>query len=424
MKFLLAILFTCASLVSVAQVNFVRNPDFESYNICPPDVFNTVSYASYWSSLDTNNTFTKGYGFPEYCNSCIPKSSSTEFGVPFGRYYQFPHSGNGMMHGYYFCDETPPPPAPDYGYRDYLQGRLYKPLTAGKSYCVSFYLNLAERTTYATNKMGAYLDDGSIDTVSICSKPITHVRPQMFTNEVIADTMNWVKIEGSFTANGTERFITLGNFFSLDSIIYTIPYVTAHQWAYYLIDDVSVVATDTKANAGVDRWVEQTKTTQIGPVEDSTARGMDCKWYKKGVLIDSGNVITVNASTIKYAVDTYVVVQNVCGNITRDTMLLRTVGLGIKAPLSLGEGQGVRFRVSPNPNNGSFVITCPHAVIPTQEGTIHATVYDVLGRVVYQNKLSFTKTETTINLNTPSGTYLLEITDEAGNVQRGRLVIQ
>ena len=224
-----------------------------------------------------------------------------------------------------FLRRTPPPPAPDYGYRDYLQGRLYKPLTAGKSYCVSFYLNLTEHTTYATNKMGAYLDDGSIDTVSICSKPITHVRPQMFTNDVIADTMNWVKIEGSFTATGTERFITLGNFFPIDSITYIDALLGwSHQWAYYLIDDVSVVATDAKANAGTDRWVEQTKSIQIGPVEDSTARGMDCKWYYKGKLIDSGNVISVNASTIKYAVDTYVVVQNVCGNITRDTMLLRT----------------------------------------------------------------------------------------------------
>ena len=108
MKYLIAILFSCATLVSVAQVNFVKNPDFERYDTCPPDVFNTVSYASYWSSLDTNNTFTKGYGFPEYCNSCIPFSSSTEFGVPFGRYYQYPHSGNGMTHGYYFCDEPPP----------------------------------------------------------------------------------------------------------------------------------------------------------------------------------------------------------------------------------------------------------------------------------------------------------------------------
>ena len=265
--------------------------------------------------------------------------------------------------------------------------------------------------------MGAYLDDGSIDTVSICSKPITFVKPQVYTDSVIKDTMNWVKIEGSFTANGTERFITLGNFFPKDSVTYVEMFFGwSHQWAYYLIDDVSVIESDLPADAGVDRWVEQTKKVQIGRVGDSTAIGLDCKWYKKGVLIDSGAIISVNANAIKGTIDTYVVVQTICGLVKTDTVTVRTVGLNLTPTLSEGEG----FSVYPNPSNGTFVIS-PNAVIPRHEGTIHATVYDLLSREVHQ---SFFTNETTIQLNTAKGMYILELQDKNGNVQRERIVIK
>lgn len=284
---------------------------------------------------------------------------------------------------------------------------------------MSFYINLEEGTTYATNKMGAYLDDGSIDTVSICSKPITFVRPQVYTDSVIKDTLNWVKIEGSFVANGTERFITLGNFFPKDSVTYIVPFgIISHQWAYYLIDDVSVVESGAQAQAGPDRWVELSKSTQIGPVEDSTARGMDCHWYHKGMLIDSGNVITVNANSVVYAVDTYVVVQNVCGIISRDTMLLRTVGLGVQ---ELAAEKG--FNVFPNPTTGKLTITSLRGGATTKQ-SVTATVFDILGRAILQSKIQFHNNESTLNIDAPKGIYILELQDEIGAKWRERIIIE
>jgi|GEM_PF-3545442 len=35
MKYLLAILLACATLQSIAQTNFVKNPSFEKYDTCP-----------------------------------------------------------------------------------------------------------------------------------------------------------------------------------------------------------------------------------------------------------------------------------------------------------------------------------------------------------------------------------------------------
>ena len=113
-------------------------------------------------------------------------------------------------------------------------------------------------------------------------------------------------------------------------------------------------------------------------------------------------------------------VQNVCGNITRDTMLLRTVPLGIPLP----GGARAGFTIFPNPSNGKLTITTPHAVIPTKEGTQNATIFDLLSRVVLQQYLFFNNKEANLSLNLPSGTYILELKDEAGNVQRERLIIE
>ena len=94
---------------------------------------------------------------------------------------------------------------------------------------------------------------------------------------------------------------------------------------------------------------------------------------------------------------------------------------------SLGAG----FTVYPNPSNGTITITTPNAVIPTQaqlasvaQGTIHATIYDLLGRIILQKELSFINNKAQININASSATYILELKAEEGRVQRERIVIQ
>ncbi len=55
---------------------------------------------------------------------------------------------------------------------------------------------------------------------------------------------------------------------------------------------------------------------------------------------------------------------------------------------------------------------------------IFAKVYDLLGRVVHQQSLNFTHQEATLPLQLPSGTYILELRDEEGHLQRERFVLQ
>ncbi len=83
---------------------------------------------------------------------------------------------------------------------------------------MTFYTTLEQSSAYAINHIGAYLDDGSIDggqdSVG-CAAPQTEYVPQVFETSIINDTLNWVKVQGSFVANGTEKFITIA-FVALD----------------------------------------------------------------------------------------------------------------------------------------------------------------------------------------------------------------
>jgi hypothetical protein len=95
-------------------------------------------------------------------------------------------------------------------------------------------------------------------------------------------------------------------------------------------------------------------------------------------------------------------------------------------------GDKTTYRIYPNPSTGSIVIASPHAVIPntslrgggTTTKQTEASVYDLLGRVVYRQALSFSNNEASIRLNLPPATYILELQDPGGNAHRERIVIQ
>jgi hypothetical protein len=441
----LIIIFVCTCTLVQAQTNFVKNPDLEEYSKCPDDL-SVIMYANYWS-CPVDSSFLDG---TDYFNACGNAYIDASFHIPNNSgFYQYPHSGNGMAAATFYYDKTlpAPPPSLPFNYRDYLQGRLYTALSAGKSYCVSFWVNLTEGSGYAHNKIGAYLDDGAINKLPLPpGSEITSVTPQVYTNTVIEDTANWVKIEGSFVATGHENHITIGNFATNAATLAIVPPLGSAQYSYYLIDDVSVVPLDLKADAGADRWVEQTKTVSIGRVGDSTAKGLDCKWYHKGILIDSGATISVAAAATKGIVDTYLVVQTICGVVTTDTVLVTTVGLGINN-IALQN----TFSVYPNPSDGAIVIAysslrgtkqsavtaSSNPVIPSSNSVIASSnsviarheaisikVFDLLGRIIHQQTLTFSNNQSSLKINAPSGTYLLDLQDEDGNHYRERITIR
>jgi hypothetical protein len=291
------------------------------------------------------------------------------------------------------------------GTRDYLQGRLFKNLTAGKSYCVSFYVSLTECSHHAIKELGAYLDNGSIDTVQDCGIVQTRYVPQIVnTGTILSDTANWVKIQGSFIANGTERFITISNFKDNAHTTYTATPVNAFQGnchgTYYFIDDVSVIESDLPADAGPNRHIGNGDSTYIGRPKEV---GLECSWKVIGntAVIGTGAGIWVRPSVTT----SYEVTQTLCGQVKKDTVRVEVWGVGV-ASVNGKSGQG--YALLPNPNNGAFELT---QSFPVDE-LVQAEVFDVQGRKVYDAMLHFRDGKAGMSLNgLAPGLYVLKIGD-------------
>lgn len=380
-------------------------------------MYDNIQAAKYWNAVDT--VYAHFDCRPEYCNTCA--GSNIYIGVPKSyNFYQFPRSGNGMAQVQVYCDEIPPPPPPYYPYRDYLQGHLAKPLKAGTSYCVTFFVNLIEASQYAINKVGAYIDDGSIDTVEYCSKPMTFVTPQVFTSTIITDTLNWIKIEGSFIANGNEDHITIGNFFDkahTSAIIVPFsPISGPNSFSWYLVDDVSVIETNLPADAGLDKGVHSGDSVFIGRGLDST-KGLDCKWYKKGVLVDSGAGIWAKGTVT--GIDTYIVVQTICGLVKTDTVQVYTFPVGIN---ELPDVQGQSYAVYPNPSIDGNINIIQKI---TSSKPVFILIYNTQGRIIFNDEGHFIDNQFPLALpETATGLYLILIKDQKGNTFRQTFIIR
>ena len=392
-----------------AQVNLVRNPSFEKYYPHCPYYPDHIKLATGWSCIDTNGTdgladsfyFCNAKCTPEYMNKCtsspvcsVPANSTT---------YQYPRTGNGYAS---MCIYTDSNTATISTYqRDYVLGRLYQPLTAGQSYCVTFYVNMANGSAFTVNHIGAYLDDGSIDTNSNCGLPHTQYTPQVYELDMISDTLGWTKIQGSFTAIGNERFITIGNYFSrvATDTIWRYPVSGGGHGAcsYYEVDDVSVIASGPPAYAGWDTTINWGDSTYIGI--DSNGDGMPCLWYLLGdtarsTAIDSGGRILVHP----LLTTTYVVVMDLCGTITSDTVVVTVRPVGLE-----NGGRGaVKRLVHVWPNPATNVVHVEGA-----EGC-EVAVYDMVGQLckVYCNGEP-SRTMTVDFAHLPKGVYCVAITD-------------
>lgn len=387
------LIFICACTKVQAQMNYVLNSSFEQYTQCPL-VWDQIKKAIFWSSTDTVSL--DALCTPDYCNACAGNGGYV--GIPSSvAYNHYPRTGNCMVEVMMYFDESfTGLPA----YRDYLQGRLSKSLTNGINYCATFYVTLEQLSGYAINHIGAYIDDGSIDTGNDsvgCAAPRTAYTPQIVETTIINDTLNWVKIQGSFVANGTEKFITIGNFFDKAHTSTVHLPLSGSNYSWYLVDDVSVIESDAVADAGADKLIGNGDTVLIG-LTDSNTEGMPCYWYVQGSTtpIDSGGSIRVHPDTTT----SYVVEMDLCGNITKDTVSVFVAPEG--TPVLNAE----RFQIYPNPTSGIFTIE-------NAKGTT-IVIYDVVGKEVYRANVGTNRQQIDIS-SLPNGVYMAHITNSTGN---------
>ena len=132
-------------------------------------------------------------------------------------------------------------------YREYIQGRTSAPLVQGQSYCVSMYVSLGNSVLYASNNIGVYFGNTPYQR-NPCpgqTNSAIYVTPQLnYSCNAITDTMNWVRLQWNYVASGGEQYFMIGNFFNnANTTIVSNPGGTfINPYAYYFIDDVSIVA--------------------------------------------------------------------------------------------------------------------------------------------------------------------------------------
>lgn len=130
--------------------------------------------------------------------------------------------------------------------RTYLQIKMSKALIANKEYCVKFNVSLADLAKYATNNLGVYLSSNRVKLKDI---EAYEIKPQILhpRNKVLNDQFDWMTVCATFTSDGTEKYVTIGNFSKQEETAtekMKRPREFKQQQtrdAYYYIDDVSVI---------------------------------------------------------------------------------------------------------------------------------------------------------------------------------------
>jgi hypothetical protein len=308
------VLFFALALGGIGQGNLVVNPSFEELYGCPSD------YAQIDTAIGWHILLAGGGGNPEVYNVCCTNINNN-CGVPINNNggFEFPHSGNGYagIDAYYSTE-------PD-NFREYIQSKLVKELKSGERYCVSFYCSLMDGCQAYIRPLGAYFDNGTVSASSWIGLAVA--TPQVFNTSIaLADKINWMKIEGSFLASANENYITIGNFFN-DAASDTGNFGpgASFYWAYYYIDDVSVIDADLPATAGNDILIHPGDSTFIGRPSE-VGLDDDCIWFVNGIPIDTIAGLWVKPDTTT----TYVLQQTICGNVKYDTITVTVSGVGVE----------------------------------------------------------------------------------------------
>lgn len=230
-KILFVAMFTGLYIIGKSQTNLVPNPSFEEFNACP----DTVIAVGTGSNIGaTNHWFNVGGFTPDYFNPC---GSELQFGSPINYYgHQNAHTGVsyvGFILSWLAGGET----------REYIGVKLTEPLIANKQYEVSFFISLSDKSKYAIkNGLGVYFSTDSLFSNSIETLPYI---PKIEFINLENSSENWIELKGTFTANGNEQYITIGNFRNDDETDTIQTNQGNHNWSYYYIDDVSVKPVNT-----------------------------------------------------------------------------------------------------------------------------------------------------------------------------------
>ncbi len=386
-RVLLALLFFTGNIH--AQINFVSNPSFEDKYTCTIGL-SELFRAKFWNALDSTKLLCGG----DYYHACSTNMNATT--TPSNVFsYQYPRTGKAYALSGYYC---PPPTCSSSIQRGYMKNRLKNNLIVNTTYCVKMYVNLVEKCNLAIDALHIYLGDSNVDTIGTCSIPLTYITPQITnTLGIIADTANWIEVSGTFTASGNEKYLIIGNFLPNSSVNSSTVNTGQSDWSAYNVDDVSVIDFNLPAYAGPDKNIFLGDSTFIGRPPEI---GLDCTWTSGTITVgDSAGIWVKPSSPGTYS---YVVTQNICGNIKTDTVNINVSPSSINENTMFGNSIGIY----PQPAKDLVNISLSYFYDPTVE----IKITDVTGKMIRNESLVVRNGKTSFNTSEfHDGVYLLQI---------------
>lgn len=388
--------------------NLVINPSFETTSSNCANFGGEGFFTDLTGSWDnaSNNAGGDSCSSPDLFSACNPFVTNMPNSI-LG--YQVSHAGTrhaGII-TYEALDE----------YREYIQGHLSSPLVAGQTYCVSMFVSLANTMPYATNNMGVYFSPTHYlrDPCPGQTNSRINVTPQLnYTCSAITDTTaNWFRLQWNYVATGGESYFIIGNFYNNANtvIVNTGQSVFPNPFAYYYIDDVSVVP-NTCCYAEISNHVPFCVSAAASNLSVTGGTGSSCvanlngTWSGPGITNSSAgtfnpSVAGVGVHVISYTlpcgyVDTMSVVVGPCANLQ---VCLETNG---NLTVSNGVGPYTWAQQVQTQDCSACLPAVPPFIQPCSVPS---------GCAVTVNAWQTFATGSTV---TPPGTYPLKITDQAG----------
>jgi OOP family OmpA-OmpF porin len=225
------IAFSFLTSINLYCQNLVPNYSFEEYSNCPYEP-SQLSFAFPWTtpSSGTSDFFHECFGPCEPFFEdpiCVPTNI-------FG--FQYARTGLGYA-GIFVYENS--------NYREYLQCPLVSTLQAGEIYEVKFYVSLPDIVYPCASEIGIAFQHSS--TFQSTYQPLTSLSSIFPSSSLINDTINWMLISGDYVANGSEDYLIIGNFKDNSSTNHASE--CGFYYAYYFIDDVSVMLKETSSSS-------------------------------------------------------------------------------------------------------------------------------------------------------------------------------
>ena len=294
--------------------------------------------------------------------------------------------------------------------RENLGVQLTSNLLNGTSYLVKFYVVNMQCSPNASNNIALNFSSGLTYTVMSGSTVNLPMHIYKFGNPIIKDTLNWVEIMGIYQANGTEQYITIGNFKDdSQTEIDTINYSVSGQAVYCMIDDVSVETICTPFWSYRDTAVAIGDSVLIGPA----ITGLNINWY------DSNNNFIANAPAIYVKPNSptyYTASEDFCNGITTHTINVTVT------PTSIKEYNAFTNSISlfPNPTTNNFTI-----LNLTESSKLKVDITDTQGKLYSTELITIMNNKATIKTNLTNGVYFVSITDTVSGLKTiKKLIVQ